>query len=74
MELQVVEFEVLEVAEAEIDVVVLDAAFPLLAGTHQLYVELLVPLGRQHEIVIYQKGKGLVELRGVGLGRYLLGL
>jgi hypothetical protein len=52
--------------------VVSEAALPLLAGTHQLYVKLLVPLRREHKILSHKKGKSIIELSGVSLGSYLL--
>ena len=49
-----------------------DASFPLLPGTHQLYVEFLVPLRRKDEILSHKKGKSVIKLIRVCLGRYLL--
>jgi hypothetical protein len=57
---QIVEFEILKIGEAHVDIMEFDAALPLLAGTHQFYVEFLVPLRGEHKILAHQKGKGLI--------------
>lgn len=67
-EFQVIELKISKVSETEVNVMISDTALPLFTGTHQLYVELFVPLRRKYETFSHKKGKNVIELTRISLG------